>query len=828
MRGLHARQRGAATFFQGTLTQKVVVYLTLIAVLPLAVLGALAFHLSRAAMLERVIQDHRALLREKNNSLTLVMHDVNSLLTSLAGLDDLQQALLQHHGAALPEGAYERLATQAKIGYILSGYANLSNILSIDLFSMGAAHYHVGETLDATEIRRALLARLFRDASASSEPVYWAGIEDNITVSSRSPKVITALKVIRHLNTDTATEEPIGLLVISYSPETFYKYFQSNVPRGQEFRLVDRALRLIYHTDPSRVGAHVQPDVETGLQRADETFQIRRDNGINLVMKLLDPTTGWILLTTIPIPEIEASLSAIGRNTLIAIALSIILAGLFIGQMWRRVTRPITTITQHFRAIQDGEPVPEMRLPIRSNDEMGRLAQWFNAFLESLIERHKIEAALRESQDQLRRSHGALERRVKERTADLRQANDALRSEMAEHRRADEDRLALQEQLRQSQKMEAIGQLAGGVAHDFNNLLTVISGYAQILLKRLTGQERERDKVAEIQKAAQQAATLTQQLLAFSRKQVLQPRVLDIDSRVRGLENMLRRLIGENVELTTRRPGPPGWVKADPGQIEQVIVNLVVNARDAMPHGGRVIIETGRVLVTDAMTQALALPEGAYVTLTVEDSGEGIPPEIRSQIFEPFFTTKTQGKGTGLGLSTVYGIISQSGGHVRVESQVGEGTRFTMYLPAAEPSPIADLSAHPAAALRRGSERVLIVEDAESVRRFAGTILAERGYTVVEAETAHQALRLLEQSAQTSFDVVLSDIVMPGMNGIEMRRLLAEAHPEVSVILMSGYADRSLLQDVGLAFPEPFIQKPFTPEQLLRAVQTTLDARTSS
>ena len=706
MRMLSGRPFGHASLFRGTLTRKVVAYLILIAVLPLAILGGLAFHLSRAALLERVMKDRRTLMLEKRNSLTLVMRDIEGLLTSLAGLDDLKQVLIQHQSFQTAEGHYERLATQAKIGYILSQYANLSSILSIDLFSTGETRYHVGETLNVAEIRRDLLTRLFREAVASPEAVYWAGIEENITVRSSSPKVITALKVIRNLNTATAAEEPIGLLVISYSPETFYRYFQHTVSENEDFRLIDRSLRLIYHADPARIGERVQEDVEAGLRRPEDTFEIRRDNEINLVLKAVDPKSGWTMLTTIPVREIEASLAAIERNTLYALALSVALAALFIAQMSRRVIRPITTITKHFRAIQDGDPVLEMRLPIGSNDEMGRLAQWFNAFLESLIEKRKTETALRESQEQLRRSHEALERRVEDRTADLRKANDALRAEIAERQRAEEDRLALQEQLRQSQKMEAVGQLAAGVAHDFNNLLTVIMGYAQLLLKKLTGQEREREKAGEIMKAAQQAANLTQQLLAFSRKQVLQLRVLDINSHVQSLQEMLRRLIGENIELTTALAEPPGFVKADPGQIEQVIVNLVVNARDAMPHGGHVAIETNRVTIADATAQTLAIPEGIYVTLAVQDSGEGIPPEIRDRIFDPFFTTKAPGKGTGLGLSTVYGIISQSGGHIRVESTPGEGTRFTIYLPEMPHSPEPDVSRIPLSEIRRGSERI--------------------------------------------------------------------------------------------------------------------------
>jgi CheY-like chemotaxis protein len=374
--------------------------------------------------------------------------------------------------------------------------------------------------------------------------------------------------------------------------------------------------------------------------------------------------------------------------------------------------------------------------------------------------------------------------------------------------------------------MEAIGQLAGGVAHDFNNLLTVITGYCQMLLRALTALPREHGRVAEVLRAAQQASSLTQQLLAFSRKQVLQPLVLDVNGHVQSLQEMLQRLIGEQIALTTSLAEPPGLVKADPSQIEQVIVNLVVNARDAMPQGGEIRIATRNVMLTTAAAQNLGLAEGAYVTLSVEDTGTGIPLEIQERIFEPFFTTKLPGRGTGLGLSTVYGIISQSGGLIRLASVMGRGTTFTIYLPQIEAPADGGLpSVEAVIALRRATERVLIVEDAADVRRLAATILTEQGYTVTEASSAQEALTLLERPSAGPFDIILSDIVMPGMNGVEFRRQATEQHPGIPIILMSGYTDHSLLQDAGFQVAEPYLGKPFTTEALLGKIQTVLDAR---
>jgi PAS domain S-box-containing protein len=379
-----------------------------------------------------------------------------------------------------------------------------------------------------------------------------------------------------------------------------------------------------------------------------------------------------------------------------------------------------------------------------------------------------------------------------------------------------------QETLRQAQKLEAIGQLAGGIAHDFNNLLTVINGYSQMLLMRLPPEDRSRGKVEEILQAGERAAGLTQQLLAFSRKQVLQPRVLDLNDRVLDLQKMLRRLIGEDIALEACLSQPLGRVHADPGQIEQVIINLAVNARDAMPRGGSLQLTTANVTLDDAAASAVGLPPGAYAHLSVADTGCGMTPEVMERIFEPFFTTKGDGKGTGLGLSTVYGIIHQSGGSVTVQSRPGHGATFTIYLPIVEEPVEEPTKAAPLEPLRGGGETVLVVEDAGLVRRLAAEILADQGYRVVEAESAEQALDVLHASEPGAVRLMLTDIVLPGMNGLDLSRRVAAEHPAVKVILMSGYTDHSLLQEGALDSNLPFLHKPFTPSGLLQKVQAIL------
>ena len=381
----------------------------------------------------------------------------------------------------------------------------------------------------------------------------------------------------------------------------------------------------------------------------------------------------------------------------------------------------------------------------------------------------------------------------------------------------------LQEQLRQAQKMEAIGVLAGGIAHDFNNLLTGIRGYAELLLMRLAEEDPRRRHAAEIEKAAGRAAALTRQLLAFSRKQVLDPQVLDLNVTVAGLSDMLRRVIGEDIELHTVLDPALGAVRADPGQLEQVILNLVINARDAMPKGGRVTLKTGAVWLEGEAAQRRSLAPGPYVVLAVTDTGCGMPPDVVNRIFEPFFTTKDTGRGTGLGLSMVYGIVRQSDGHIQVESRPGAGSTFRVYLPRCERAgpdlaPRASFSVTDAGT----GEVILLVEDEDLVRQLARDLLEARGYTVLEAANGAEALALCQRHAG-SIHLMLTDIIMPRMSGRELHQRAAVLRPDMRVLFMSGYPHPT----GGRALPETphaFLEKPFTLDTLTRKVRQVLDS----
>jgi len=391
-------------------------------------------------------------------------------------------------------------------------------------------------------------------------------------------------------------------------------------------------------------------------------------------------------------------------------------------------------------------------------------------------------------------------------------------------RRAEEKLVRLEEQLRQSQKMDAIGQLAGGVAHDFNNLLTVIKAYSGIIAEQLDDDNPLKIDIGEIQRAAGRASSLTQQLLAFSRKQMLQPRVLDLNTVSRELEPMLRRLIGDDIQVVLRLDETIGGVKADRSQVEQVLINLIVNARDAMPYGGTVSVETANVELTDSYARGRPIvAPGRYVMIAVSDTGEGMDEATQSRIFEPFFTTKPAGKGTGLGLSTVYGIVKQSSGYIWVYSEPRIGTTFKVYLPMLDAEEISVTTAERAVGrVVMGSETVLLVEDEPSVRSIARRILERNGYTVLEAHDGRHALRVAEQYKQP-IHLLLTDMMMPELTGRDVWTWLAPKRSELRVLYMSGYTNDDIVRRGLLDADAAFVQKPFTAADLARAVRSTLE-----
>ncbi len=457
---------------------------------------------------------------------------------------------------------------------------------------------------------------------------------------------------------------------------------------------------------------------------------------------------------------------------------------------WRHAvaTGEVYQVEYRFRRASDGQYRWHLGRAFPRRNHKGEIVQWVGTSTDI----HDLKAA----------------------TESVERANRELRDEMTR-------RQSLEEQLVQSQKMEAIGRLAGGVAHDFNNLLTGISGFSGLLLDDLGNEPRLAEYVREIQSAAERAGSLTNQLLAFSRRQVAQPRVIDLNKVVEELRKMLVRLIGEDVQLVTRLAPDLAHVNIDPGQVDQILMNLAVNARDAMPAGGRLEIETANVeLGPDRMGRHIGVPPGQYVMLAVGDTGTGMSPEIRQRLFEPFFTTKEMGRGTGLGLSIVYGIVKQNNGDVLVYSEPGHGTIFKIYFPATSAA-VSAAAPQREAAPSSAVGTVLVVEDEEVVLKFAASVLERRGYTVLVAETPHEALEIAARH-EPRIDLLLTDVVLPGMGGHELAGILGGARMGLKVLYMSGYPQSHVSRQGLIGQETAYIQKPFTSAALSEKVAEVL------
>ncbi|MGZ8449198.1 MAG: ATP-binding protein [Candidatus Deferrimicrobiaceae bacterium] len=583
-----------------------------------------------------------------------------------------------------------------------------------------------------------------------------------------------------------------GILVGEIDPKYLGEIIESAMPLEGDLTVLDSTGAPVYNLKS------LPPDV---VRRATEQlrrvhsgwFEWNRDGNAVLVnyrsifLGAFFNTNSWTLVFLTSKAWMFAPLRSFTRMFLLIVVLTLLVVSFLSITQIRRQLSPLGELTEGTRRISRGEF--DSRVDIRSGDEFEELASSFNTMTENL------EAQFRA----------------------LREANLAMELEIAERKQAEE-------QLRQSQKMEAIGSLTGGIAHDFNNLLTVINGYSRILLQQVGTDGPIRKEIEGINDAGERAASLVNQLLTFSRKRVLEPKVIDLNRVLSDIDMMLRRLIGENIDMSTIPAEALGSVKADLGQIEQVVVNLAVNARDAMPGGGKLTIETANLDIDDRSVSLHPVGSpGKYVTLRVSDTGCGMDVKIRSRVFEPFFTTKPPGKGTGLGLSTVYGIVRQSQGHIHLESEVGKGTTFTMYLPRVE-APVEEQCLPERAPVddRKGTETLLVAEDEDLVRDLVRTILTARGYKVLEARDGNESIEI-GTSHEGPIHLLLTDMGMPHMSGQEVAKRLMEVRPGIKTLFMSGYREDSGNGDEG-PYPEAsFIQKPFRPDALARKVRELLD-----
>jgi len=483
----------------------------------------------------------------------------------------------------------------------------------------------------------------------------------------------------------------------------------------------------------------------------------------------------------------------------------LVLTMMFIIFIYRIVFVPLREFMKATQEISEGNY--QFRVKVKTSDEFGKFSKLFNEMLDDINNKNEM----------LKNQSQQLEKKVKERTKSLEEAKYKLEDAYDKLR-------SKQNELLLAQKMEAIGRLAGGVAHDFNNMLTVIVGHSEHLLMSLKQDDSHRSSAEEILNAAKRAGSLTHQLLAFSRKQVLQPTVLNLNNLITDIEKMLQRLIGEDINLVTILEPELGRVKADAIQIQQVLMNLAVNARDAMPLGGKITIETSNIYLDEEYASYhIPAKPGSYVLLVVSDTGIGMDKETQSHIFEPFFTTKESGKGTGLGLSTVYGIIKQSDGYIWVYSEPGKGTTFKIYLPqVGEEVEPGEPTRVPTTSLK-GTETVLVVEDEDMVREIIHHILLDYGYNVLESHNPHEALQVCDLFEGT-IHLMVTDVVMPGMSGRELAEKVTSRYPNMKVLYISGYTDNVIVHhgilDSGIAF----LSKPFTPYSLVRNVREVLDS----
>ena len=436
----------------------------------------------------------------------------------------------------------------------------------------------------------------------------------------------------------------------------------------------------------------------------------------------------------------------------------------------------------------------------------------------------KILNLIRLAEEELDKYRRHLQEQVEERTNELTEANEKLKQEIIEHRLAEEEKNKIQSQLQRAQKLEAVGTLAGGVAHDFNNLLTTIIGYSELISMEEDLTDTTKEGVQEIKKSADRAAALTQQLLAFSRKQIMQPRQIDLNELIKNLNKMLTGMIHENITFVSKLDSQIRKIEMDPVQIEQIIMNLAVNARDAMPDGGTFTIETQNVHLDESYRQdhPEVIP-GDYVLLAVNDTGHGMDEETLEHIFDPFYTTKEVGKGTGLGLSTVYGIVKQSGGFIWVYSEPEHGTTFKIYLPAIEETEKKQETLPERQDILSGDESILLVEDEESLRKMAKMALEGWGYSVIEAANGNDALSVIEKAEHSKFDCLVTDVIMPQMGGKELSDKLLKKYPKLKILFVSGYSKNTIAHHGVIDEGVSFLQKPFTPQELAQKIRKLLD-----
>jgi len=823
---------GPASLIKPSLTRSVIGYVVLISLVPLISLGAVSYSISRSAVHEKVQSYTAELMEEKKNYLNLLMRDVESLMMSLSSQEDIRNVLKETADSKKAGNDYERLSTQAKIGYILSGYINLAGIISIDLISSEDVHYHVGETLVTGEIQKSFKEQVFAETTNPSRSVIWMGIVDSIILNSRHPKVIAAVKIIWHLNAQTGDERPTGFLVISYDPTVFHQSFQRRGQIGQIFRVIDQQHRIISDPDMNQIGRSLDSSLAARIDSQSGLFRTQLEGQDTLVLYDQFEDSKWTLLSFIQTSQIDAQVRGIAKNTLLTTVISTVLAVLLIFHFSKRVVAPIKDITARFKAIRDGRPESDLHLTTTSRDEIGDLVWWFNTFLESLAEKRRTEGELRTAKE-------AAEAMGRE----LTQSNDELNQaiEMA-------NRMVLETEVATAAKSDFLAN----VSHEIRTPLNAIIGMADLLAEtELTPEQRQ--YVTIFISSGENLLNLINDILDFSK----------IDAghlRLENLEFSLLELmsdIGAILQVQSRRKGlesncsidqeVPVQLLGDPSRLRQILMNLIGNALKFTEHGS-ITLSVRRISLTEQGADSDA--QTLVLEFSVRDTGVGIPENKLLTIFDAFTQADTSVTrrfgGTGLGLTISKKLAELMGGSFYATSQLGLGSdfRFTVRLRSFSASCPDMVSNSPLNVLPVGStisnyleslspdvleklptRRILVVEDFEPNLILLQAFLSAACWRLT---ISRNGLEALEHLKKQSFDLILMDMQMPVMDGYTATKTIRrqEAMSSKSRVPIIALTAHTFSEDVKKCLAigcDAHLSKPIRKEKLLTTMIHILD-----
>jgi len=873
------------------INQKFFAYLMLVSILPLIIVGLLSYEVARNTLKEEASKYTIALLNDQREYLDLQLDQIESLLANISGVEEIRNTLEDKEAGS---DVYANLLTQARIGYILNGYSDLKGLVSIDIFTIDGAHYHVGDTLNIEDIRTDTRDNLFAEALQSDQLVLWAGIEENVNANSSHDQVVSAAKVLKRVNRDLLQEEPVALFLVNYSADYLYRHFsQIDLGSGAYLIVVDAKNRIIYHPDQNLVGETVSSSFMNLLSEEQGSVTNRVNGEEMLISYTRSDKSGWLVLSLIPIATMNAKASVIGMALGLMLLVSFIIVALVAGLYNRKVVAPIREITRRFQNFQEKGLTEQERLVPASDDEVGELVQWFNTFTETLVARQSAEQALQESEKQYRsifesatdgfiiatldgyvveanpavcRMHGYtydefVGSHLSEFTlpdfdvevavfVSMAQADNQQTTAVTNLRRDGTpfevevrgapitykgelhllaiirdvtERRQTEEALRRAQKLESLGVMAGGVAHDFNNLLVAMLGQTSLALKKLPPDNPAQPHVAKAVKAAERAADLTRQLLAYSGRGKFEVQLLNLNTLIQDNLHLFEVAIAKNITLRSVLASDLPLVHADPGQMQQVVMNLIINGAEAIGTvNGTVTVTTGtkQVAIGDEQlwrhTGDPLLP-GRYVTVEIQDDGCGMDADTVSRIFDPFFTTKFTGRG--LGLAAVLGIVRGHEGGLQVISQVGRGTTFRLFFPTVSMEETKLASPHGNFPAANGHQDVvLVIDDEEPVRDAVSDILGILDLEVITAANGRAGVEIFKAKADT-VRLVLLDLSMPGLSGEETCMALREIRPDVPVLLSSGYSQTEVDRRLPHLEISGFLQKPYDMDRLLEAVR---------